>query len=338
MVQRLKVFSIVLVSIIAFGCSTQSIMLKVHTPLRMELPPELRTFAVFSRFVPAEGEYDRIIWGAYESVDSTMLVASDTCYKSFSKLLGSYDRYQTRTPATEPMFKHNSNILPDPLPWEGLLKISKRNYSHAIVILEAFGIEESEIKVSQKDGKYLAELDLIVSVGWRVYHPKLRRILDENVYKVKYSVKSEGDAQSSAIEALPLKEQRFMMAAANAGVEYARLMRPGLIEVKRKYYIKGDQIIEDAAKLIENDNWGKAESKWKYNAYNGENDKLKAMCSYNMALMAEKEGYLNKALGFARRAQKLMPAKLHRDLINELTTRSFDHEEQIKTGEIIKNW
>lgn len=338
MIQRLKVLSFVLFTILGVGCSTQSIMVKVHTPLRMELPPEIRSFVVYSRFVPAEGDYDRIIWGAYESVDSVMLAASDTCFRSFDHLLNSYDRYVTRIPKAEPMFKHNGDSLPDPLPWEGLLMISKRNFSHAIIILESFGIEESEIKVSQQGDKFLAKVELSVSAGWRFYQPKLRRTLDENVYKVMYSIQNEGDTKLSAIEALPAKQQRFIMAGAYAGEEYAKLMKPGVIELKRKYYIKGDQVIEDAAELIANDEWSKAERKWDYNAYNGESDKLKAMCSYNMALKSEKEGYLNKALGFARRAQKFMPAKLHLELINELTIRSLDLEEQIKSGKIIKNW
>ncbi|MEA1875892.1 MAG: DUF6340 family protein [Bacteroidota bacterium] len=338
MIRKLKVLSLVLFTVLGVGCSTQSIMVNVHTPLRMELPPGIRSFVVFSRFVPAEGDYDRIIWGAYESVDSVMLAASDTCYRSFDHLLGSYDRYVTRIPKAEPMLRHNGDSLPDPLPWEGLLKISKRNFSHAIIILESFSIDESEIIVSQEGDKFLAKVELDVSTGWRFYQPKLRRTLDENVYVVRYSIQREGDTKLLAIEALPAKQQRFIMAGVFAGEEYAKFMKPGVIELKRKYYIKGDPVIEDAAEMIANDEWSKAERKWDYNAYNGESDKLKAMCSYNMALKAEKEGYLYKALGFARRAQKLMPAKLHLELINELTMRSLDLEEQIKSGKIIKNW
>jgi len=338
MVQRLKVLTLVLLTILAFGCTTQSLMVKVHTPIKMELPPEVRTFSVFSRYVPAVGDYDRIIWGAYESVDSVMLAASDTCYKTFEKALDSYDRYSAKKPKAEPMFKHNGSNLPEALPWEGLMKISKRNYSHAIIILEAFGIEESEIELRQVGDEFLAEIELNVTVGWRFYQPKLSRVLDENVYEYKYGIKGEGDTKKSAVESLPSQDQRFSMAGVYAGEEYAKLMEPGLIEVKRKYYIKGDPIIEEAADFIDNGEWGKAESKWRFNAYNGENDKLKAMCSYNMALRSEREGFLSKALAFARRAQKFMPAKLHLELINELTTRSLDLDEQYKSGKIIKNW
>jgi len=338
MLRSFKAFSFVLLIALFFGCSTQSVVVKVQTPLRMALPPELNTFAVFSRFIPAGGEYDRIKWGAYDSVDSIMLAASDTCYKSFDHLLDSYDPFKTIVPKAESMFKHNGDSLPDPLPWEGMLKIAKRNFVDAIIILEAFGIDESELKVRHEGDIYTAEIELKISTGWRLYQPKLRRMLDENVYLVNYRIQKEGSSELSAIEALPTKNQRYVMAGAYAGEEYARLIKPGFIVVKRKYYKKGHPIIEEAAESIENGEWGKAESIWKLNAYNGENNELKAMCSYNMALQVEKKGSINKALGFARRAQKLMPAKLHLELINELTIRSLDQEEQVKSGKIIKNW
>lgn len=338
MIRKFRILPLLFLSVFAIGCTTQSILIKAYTPASLELPPEVRTFSVFSRFVPAQGEYDRVIWGAYDSIDSVMLAASDTCYKSFSELFNSYDRYMTRLPEGERMFRHNGAELPDPLPWEGLVKIAKRQRTEALVMLESFDLIESDIKVIPQADSYLAEIEIIISVGWRIYQPSRRRIFDEKVYKHIYMLNGEGNSEAAAIADLPERSERLILAGVFAGKEYASLMKPGIAEIKRKYYIKGHHVIEESAVFAANDEWSKAKAKWDYNAYKGETDHLKAMCSYNMSLIAEKDGHINKALGFARRAQKYMPSKLHLELINKLIKKSFELDELYKSGKIIKNW
>lgn len=338
MIKRFRILFLVLLSILTFGCSTQSMLIKVYTPAKLELPPEVRTFAVFSRFIPAQGEYDRVQWGAFDSIDSVMLAASDTCFKAFSSQFNSYERFRTRMPVGERMYQHNGTALPDPLPWEGLLKIKARTRTDALVMLEAFGIKESELRYIQDGAETKAIVEMEISAGWRIYQPQRRRIFDAKVYNLNYQVSGTGKNKDEAKSNLPDKKNRLVLAGAYAGTEYAKLMKPGDLEVKRKLYVKGYEIIEEAAVFIENNEWGKAGKKWDYNAYKGETDELKAMCSYNMALMSEKEGHINKALGFARRAQKYLPAKLHIVLINDLTIRLLDLEDKYKSGMIIKNW
>lgn len=338
MIQKNKILTLLFLSIIGMGCSTQSVLVKAYTPGRMELPPEVRTFSVFSRFVPAQGEYDRVKWGAYDSVDSVMLAASDTCYKAFSELFNSFDRFTTKIPTGERMFKHNGIDLPDPLPWDGLVKVANRQRTTALVMLESFNLKESEINVAPKGEGYSAEIEMTISTGWRIYQPSLRRIFDEKVYDHIYKLYGNGKSKEEAVSDLPPRAQRLILAGAFAGEEYARLMKPGITEIKRKYYTKGHKIIEESAEFITQNEWGKAKSKWDYHAYKGETDLLKAMCSYNMSLIAEKDGQINKALGFARRAHKYMPSNFHLELINDLTKKLFKLDELYKSGAIIKNW
>lgn len=329
---------LLLLSSLLLACNTQSILVKVYTPPPTELPPELRTFSVFSRFVPATGDYERVKWGAYDSVDSVLLEASDTCVKTFTQVFNSFGRYAAKMPQKEPMFKHNGVELPEPLPWEGLVKISQRQITDGIILLESFGIQEKEVQVESTEGVFVASLDIVVSTGWRVCQPNRRRLFEEKVSTYTYTCKAEGKSREAAQSQLPNQTERFLLASAYAGATFARTMEPGFNEVKRKLYVKGHPIIEETAKFVEQGQWGKAESKWNYQAYNGESDELKAMCSYNMALVSEKEGFLFKALGFARRAQNLMPSQVHLDLINELILRSFELEELYKSGKVIKNW
>jgi len=324
--------------LILISCGTQSYVLEVYSPPKLELPPGINGVLVFNRFVPAQGEYDRVQWGAYESVDTTMLQVADSCAQSFGIMLNSFPRFKTRMPEGVRMFKHNNTELPEPLPWEGILKIADKYFAQAIAIMETFEIEESEVITKSVNGVYTASVSYVITNGWRIYQPERRRVLDETVYKLPHAISASGSTKELAVSMLPDKKDRLFMAAKFAGEEYARLINPELIEVKRRLYIKGHEIIEEAAVFVEQENWRKAQSKWEYNAYRGESDELKAMCCFNMAVLSEKEGIINKALGYARKAQKLMPAKVHIELINELTIRLFELEEKYKTGEVIKNW
>lgn len=335
---NIKSTLIFIIPLMFLSCGTQSYLLEVYSPSKLELPPSVKGILVFNRFVPAQGEYDRVQWGAFDSVDSTMWQVADSCAQSFGMLLNDFPRFQTKMPEGVPMFKHNGPELPEALPWGGMVKIADKYFAQAIVILEAFEIEESEITTKLSNGVYTASVNLVITNGWRIYQPERSRFLDETVYSIEHTISASGNTKDLAISMLPDNRDRLFMAAKFAGEEYAKLINPEMVEVKRRLYVKGHEIIEEAAVFVEQGNWGKAQDKWDYNAYRGESDELKAMCCFNMAVLSEKEGYINKALGYARKAQKLMPSKIHLELINELTIRLFKLEEKYKSGEVIKNW
>ena len=331
-------FYLVLIACGFGACKTQSLMVRVPDPAAIELPATLRKVLVFNRFVPGTGEYDRVKWGAWDSVDSLLWRASDSCATAFSQYLNHTERFVTQMPSGERMFKHNGDFLPEPLPWEGLQKIAARNYGEGLAILEAFGIKEMEPEWTDGQGAYEVRKTLVVTHGWRFYQPDMRRTLVQQVFSTPMVFTAHGNSREEALAGLPDKQQRYAAASRAAGEDFARQVNPSYLEVKRTFYSKGPQVIEEGYQFIEAGDWGKAYNKWKYHAYNGETDEIKAMCSYNMAILTEKDGSINMALGYARRAQKLMPSNLHLKLINDMTIRLFDIEERYESGKIVRNW
>lgn len=331
------------VSVILFvgalaSCTTQKQVVQVYTPAEFDLPPGFRKLLIFNRFVPATGDYEYVKWGAWETVDSLIWEASDSCMAAFSASFDQSKRFFTRQPEGERMFRHNGRDLPEALPWEGLKKIAEKHFGDGIVILEAFGLDEAEPRVSPLGQNYEARLVVTVTHGWRIYQPELHRELLARVLVSDVEFTAAGASREEAMDGLPSQAERFRRAAVQAGQEFAEKILPGTIDLKRKFYSRGHPVIEEGYLLIEQGEWGKAHSKWKYHAYEGETDELKAMCSYNLAILSESEGAINLALGFARRAQRLMPAKLHLDLINELMIRLFEIEELYQSGQVIRNW
>ncbi len=148
----------------------------------------------------------------------------------------------------------------------------------------------------------------------------------------------QGSTKEEAIATLPevidMKKQTCEWAAA----EYAKMIIPGSVTIERDYYKEGDVKLEEAHAAILEENWAKAESKWNYLSYKSDSEEVRAKASYNMAILCEKDGRLNQALGFARKANKYLPHKRHLELINNLTIKMFKEEEKRENKELIRNW
>ncbi len=320
------------------ACKVQHFMLEVYTPAPLDLPPELRTLVAVSRFVPATGPYDEVQWGHYQSFDSTLFRLANESLLGFTDEMNSSGRFGVRTPQGVRMLRHNGDSLPEMLPWEGLVQICRTNLSDGIALLEGFSIQQEPMETKEVSNQYVTTQMVHVKLAWRVLQPNRRRILDAGVYSYSKQFEGRGESRQAALDSLPDKGLQLLQAARYAGTAYANSMKPGLIAVKRNFYQKGHPVLEETAPFVLTGEWGKVEQKWKKNAYEGDSDELKAMCSYNMALLSEKQGFLNQALGYARRAQRFMPSKVHLDYINELTTRELQQEDQLKAGAFVRNW
>jgi len=337
---RIVIFLVL--SVCLLSCKMQSVLVDVYTPAARSLPPEVKSIIAISRYVPAQGDYEEITWGYYQSLDTAMLEVADSCLSGFASELSSSDHFRVRTPKGHRMFKHNGDDLPKVLPWGGLLSICKKEYANAIALLEGFSIREENplVKVyedSQGSG-FTASQKIVVTTAWRIQEPEKHRTFVEDVFTFSKLITVSGETKEDALRNLPDRKDRLIMASAWAGQEFARLIKPGVVGLKRNYYSKGHPIIEETAAYVESGDWGKVESKWKKNAYQGETDELKAMCSFNMAMLSEKHGLLNQAMGFARRAQRIMPSNKHLEYINILNFRMLEQQDLIKEGKLIKNW
>jgi len=329
---------ILIVSLLLGSCKMQKIMVDVYTPAPLDFPPEAKNFVIASRYVPATGPYDDVKWGHYQTLDSAKLKLSQACLSAFYTEFISYDKFNAVTPAGIRMFKHNGDSLPEPLPWNGVSQIVKSYRADGIALMEGFDIRQGEISLSDDNGAVKAQQTVFVTMAWRVLQPERRRTLDTKHLTVEKVFESQGETQEQALNGLPTDTVQFQEAASFAGRSYAQTMKPGKQQVKRNYYVKGHPVLEETVQYVVEERWNKAEQNWKKQVYEGETDEVKAMCSFNMALLAEAKGFLNQALGYARRAHKLMPAKAHLDYINELNARVLELEDQLKAGAFIRNW
>jgi len=313
-------------------------MVHVYTPARLYFPPEVRSMLVTSRFVPAKGPYEDVQWGAYESVDSLKWSLSESIVDTLAKRIASNNIYLVKARHKMRMLRNNDAQLPDPLPWDGLSALTKKEYVQSALIIEGFDIAKSPVTVTGNDGNFTAQYSIKVSLAIRVYEPEKMRILDDSIYNFISDFKSTGKTGQEATDQLPGDRKALFSACSNAADNYFFLIKPGEVQSKRYYYPKGDSSLLKADLALKEGKWGRAETKWKWLAYNDPDSLIQAKASYNMAVACERDGRLNQAVGFARRSQRLKPTKHIDDYISILDKKTLDIEDQVKQKKIIKKW
>lgn len=324
--------------ILLTSCQLQKVTVNVYTPPKLVFPPEMRSVLVTSRFVPATGPYDDVQWGAYESVDSLKWSLSESIVDTLARRMAEHNTYLVKIRHLPRMLRHNEATLPNPLPWEGLLSLVKKEYVQSLLIIEGFGISKTPVTFEENNGKVLAGFSVDVTLALRVYEPEKMRLVDDSVYTFTSVFKGSGNTQAEAAARLPEERKAMFAACSKAAEDYFALIKPGEEEVKRYYYSRGDTTLVKADSAIRLGKWGRAESKWKWLAYNSPDTLIQAKASFNMALACETDGRLNQAIGFARRSERLKHDKRTTNYINLLDKKYSEIEEQVKQNILIKRW
>jgi hypothetical protein len=320
------------------SCQLSRITLPVYTPPRLVFPPDLRSFVVTSRYVPATGLYEDVQWGAYESVDSLKWLLAESVVDTLGKRMITDNNYLVKIRHKPRMLRHNDATAPDPLPWDGVLALAKKEFVQGVLVLEGFDLQKSPVQVTGGEGNYSSVLDITITLAVRAYEPDKMRLPDDSVYTFVSSFTGSGSTKEEALLNLPDERKAMFSACSAAADSYYRQICPGTQQEKRNYFSKGDTSLIKVHGYIRDGKWGKAESRWKWLAYNSPDTLVLAKASYNMALMCERDGRLNQAMGFARRSQNLHPDRRTAAYIGILEGRIREFETRVEKGEILKRW
>jgi hypothetical protein len=335
--RRLTLILLVL-SVILGSCQLQKVMVDVYTPARLVFPPDTRSVLVTSRYVPATGPYEDVQWGAYETVDSLKWSLAESIVDTLAKRMADSKKFLVKARHFPRMLRHNEAGFPDPVPWEGLANYAKKEYVQAVWILEGFDIGATPVNITETNGNSDALRSVAVSMAIRIYEPDKMRMIDDSVYSFVTEFRGTGKSREEAVSQLPDDRQAMFTACSAAADAYFELINPGEMKVERNYFTDRDSSMQVAEQAVREGKWGRAESKWKWLAYNAPDSSVQAKASYNMAMICERDGRLNQALGFARRSQRIMPDKNTLTYIGILEKRMSDLENQVNQKKIIKRW
>jgi hypothetical protein len=199
-------------------------------------------------------------------------------------------------------------------------------------------VTNSDTTIAKNENLYSAGYTMQVTLAIRVYEADKRRLLDDSVYIFRNEYRAAGLTDDAARSGLPPFSEAGKDICRLAARKYAEMLIPGQKTETRHFYAKGDSLMEVAGRAVMTGEWGRAESKWKWMAYNSKDSVIQAKASFNMALACERDGRLNQAIGFARRSQRLRPDNRTLQYIGILEQRIRTNDDDFRSGIIIKRW
>ena len=153
--------------------------------------------------------------------------------------------------------------------------------------------------------EFYTHAQMEVKSGWRIYFPKEKRIVDEHRFSDFMNFDGKGPTPEAATAALPNKRDCINKTGFHSGNVYGFRISPQWIYVSRYFYTKGNDNMKFAGKKARKINdWKGAMEIWKKEALNSD-EKIAWHANYNMAVACEREGNLDVALDWARKAYEV---------------------------------
>ena len=181
--------------------------------------------------------------------------------------------------------------------------------------------------------EYYTHAQMEVKSGWRIYFPNEKRIIDEYRFSDFLNFDGKGPTPQQATAALPNKRDCINKTGFHAGNVYGFRISPQWIYVSRYFYTRGNDNMKFAGKKARQiKDWKGAMEIWKKESLNSDK-KIAWKASYNMAVACEREGNLDVALDWAKRAYGIGHKSAAAQYINILNGRTYEKkrlDEQMK--------
>ena len=234
-------------------------------------------------------------------LDST---AADTTIRALAELMFESGRYDVVVPL-ERNFKRNLSyeILPDTLSPAQVREICTNFKTDALMVLERFSTKTMADYSAERylDGNgngysYNATLDLKYDAFFRIYKPGNKTLVKSIAVSDTIYWESVDNSQAGLFSKLPSVKQALINAGIKVALDVDSKLSPTWVPEKRGYFLfksKDDQ----GQKFMNENKYDEAGRYWTELA-RSTNKKTRSKAEYNLALVSELNGDLDKAIGF----------------------------------------
>ena len=210
----------------------------------------------------------------------------------------------------------NFGTNPDQETWELIAQICKENDIDAIFALashetatsyslkkakmEQYDMLRERIKVSAQE----ITLETLIENGWRIYDPKLRKLIDEFTSNEQIVASARGGSPVEALQAIDRRREQLLEQSKQSGSSYAQRMQPQQFAIERDYYAFGTENFKVASKNIQNGEYSEAEALWEEEIANPK-ARISSRACYNLAVLKEFNHDLEGALHWANKSYQI---------------------------------
>lgn len=335
-----KYLFIILVNIVFCSCSSTNLLrLSVTQPAPVTVSPDIKRIAVLNR--SEISKQNEVI----EVVDKIFSLEGKDLDRegSASGVIGLKEAFLKHNRFDEVILPDNRiinnagpGIFPSPLLWDDVSRLCSKLKVDAIFVLELFDTDSkisyttSPVTKNTPLGKvstieHTAQMATHVKMGWRLYDPATKDILDEFPYETTLNFYGKGINPAAAASALLNRKEAVKQAARQAAEGYALRIFPYSARVARDYYVKGTDNFKIAKRKAQTGNWDGASVHWNDETKNTD-PKIAGRACYNMAIISEINGDLNGAIQWAQKAYEQYNNRLALSYIRILKNRQVNDD------------
>lgn len=281
--------SILLSAAVLLFCAP-SIFFNIVVPASIDLPSEIKNVAIIDRSQSENNVVNVLEKGLISTLSGKGDRISKSCIEGLADQLNVSGEIRPVITGIVEKRAGTALDLPEPMQWFEIEQICKESNADALISLEIFSRQYIE---------YVAE----VKVGFRIYDPGKKQIIDEFQYFHGINTSNapvQGNPDQLLVNILnnddALKQASFI-----AGTIYGKRISPFEIRVKRDYYkrSKRDPKLAEGARMMEVNNWDAAINAFLQAIEHGHR-KTKGRAAHNLAIVYEITGDLDLAFASAQ--------------------------------------
>ncbi len=312
-----RIFVLACIGLLLASCSaTNQLTMSAIEPAPVHIASDVLHIGIINRSLPAEGNsgldtVDKILSAEGKNLDKHGAEAAIASVKSELERLDRFD--QVAILEDIPEIRKGLGVLPATLTWDQVDAICEK-YNVDVLFSLAFydtdtkaSVQATEMEIPNAFGvkakvpAVAITLRTKIQNGWRIYDPATKEVLDEYAFDNNLVSTGQGINPIKAVKAIMNRKEEVVETSSKIGDYYARRITPQSRRVTRDYFVKGTNNFEVAMRRAQSGQWSSAAELWEQEVANPD-AKIAGRACYNMAIINEINGDLNKALEWAQRS------------------------------------
>jgi len=312
-----QLFAFASLGLLLASCSaTNQLTMSAVEPAPVHIASDVQHIGIINRSLPAEGNHgidtiDKILSAEGKNLDKHGAEASLASVKSELERLQRFDKVAILEDIPE--VKKGLGVLPAALTWDQVDKICEEHDVDVLFSLAYYdtntkaSVQATEMEIPNPVGikakvpAVALTLRTQIQNGWRIYDPATKEILDEYSFNNNLVNSGQGINPIKAVKTILNRKEAVVETSSHIGDYYARRITPQSRRVTRDYFVKGTDKFEVAMRRAQSGKWDSAAELWQEEVSNPDG-KIAGRACYNMAIINEINGDLDKALEWAQRS------------------------------------